>query len=59
LCSTTRTWIRGFEKDKQQVRRATHLAKSAFAHYPVEVEVIEADLTDEIDGVGWCTAHRI
>jgi hypothetical protein len=34
------------------------LAKSAFAHYPVEVEVVEADLCSKIDGVGGCTTHE-
>jgi hypothetical protein len=41
------------------VRRKTmNLAKGTFADDSVEVEVIERDLSREIDGLGGCTAHE-
>jgi hypothetical protein len=38
-------------------RKTMNLAKSAFADYSVEVEVIERDLSCEIDILGGCTTH--
>lgn len=41
------------------VRRKTmNLAKGTFADDSVEVEVIERDLSREIDVLGGCTAHE-
>jgi hypothetical protein len=39
------------------VGRTIDLAESTFADYSVEVEVIERDLSCEIDVLGGCTTH--
>lgn len=38
-------------------RTTTNLAESTFADYSVEVEVIERNLSCEIDVLGGCTTH--